>query len=344
MTNANPLSEYASLFPTNPTVSNSRPSSPNQHKFYLDLCEQKRRTPVDGYDAMSFNQLSILIDELKEIRPVSDAQIAAINSCLERLNAVGISIDINIDELTGGREGTASAYIEKLFELTNKHCPPEAKPASDKQLEYVSSMYLCPSVNFEDYGVERWIYLDNGMKRRPTGAEFIADLKTKFDSITISDFINKNRGEFNEWRKTRIRPGQLKHIMTLLERNGGSQVDQLTLLQFSQEEADAYIHTLTDELKVKLPTSLEQPDTRELTINITQKQAEESEDDKLRNIIFGLLAESGDEIDDVELLLSDDEELKDFFVYMFSCEHITPEKLAEIIDDSDRLKAIFQPK
>jgi hypothetical protein len=335
-------SKYGFLIPTRPSAPADKPSTARQHKFYLDLCEQKRRKPIDNYESLTFNELSVLIDELKELRPISDAQLQAINNCLERLAKVGIFPDIDIDNLTGGREGTASKTLDYLFKLVNKHCPPEPQPPSDKQLEYVASMYLCPAVAFEDYGVERWIYLENGMKRRPTSEEFIDALRKAFDRASISDFINKYRGEFNEWRNTRIRPGQLKHILNLLEKHGGSQVDELTLLQFSQDEADAYIKQLLDELKVPLPTSIIN-DTRELAPSpSTIDEAYEQQYKELENIFFGLMMETGEEIDNIDEFLSDKNQIREWFAFLLEKEFITPDRLLEIIESNDLLAEMFQ--
>jgi hypothetical protein len=335
-------SKYGFLVPIRPSAPADKPSTPRQHKFYLDLCEQKRRTPVEGYESMSFNSLSSLIEELKDYRPVSDAQLKALNSCIERLANVGIFPEIDIDNLTGGREGTASATLEYLFELTNKHCPPESQPASDKQLEYVASMYLCPAVDFESYGIDRWVYLENGMKRRPTSEEFIATLKDKFNRTTISDFINKNRAEFNEWRATRIRPGQLKHILDLLQKHGGSQVDELTLLQFSQEEADIYIKQLLDEIKIPVQTSLFE-ETKELAPTpSTIDEAYEQELKELENIFFGLMMETGEEIENLDEFLSDKNQIREWFAFLLEKEFITPDRLLDIIDSNDLLAEMFQ--
>jgi hypothetical protein len=335
-------SKYGLLVPTRPSAPADKPSTPRQHKFYLDLCEQKRRTPVEGYEEMSFNSLSSLIEELKDLRPVSDAQLQALNNCLERLAKVGIFPDIDIDNLTGGREGTASATLEYLFELTNKHCPPESQPPTQKQLEYVASMYLCPAVDFESYDIDRWVYLENGMKRRPTSEEFVATLKDKFDRATISDFINKFRGEFNEWRATRIRPGQLKHILNLLDKHGGSQVDELTLLQFSQDEADAYIKQLLDEIKVPLKPSIVN-DTREFAPTPhTVDEAYEQQYEELQNIFFGLMMETGEEIDNIEEFLCNKEKVREWFALLLEKELISADRLLEIIENNDLLAEMFQ--
>ncbi|MFY9421657.1 MAG: hypothetical protein WAP91_01450 [Bacilli bacterium] len=335
-------SKYGLLVPTRSSAPADRPSTPRQHKFYLDLCEQKRRTPVEGYESMSFNSLSALIEELKDLRPVSDAQLQALNNCLERLAKVNIFPDIDIDSLTGGREGTASKVLDYLFKLVNKHCPPEPQPPSDKQLEYVASMYLCPSVNFEDYGISRWIYLEDGTKRRPTSEEFIAILKESFDRSSISEFINKNRSEFNEWRATRIRIGQLKHILNLLEKHGGSQVDELRLLQLSQEEADTYIEQLLDELKVPLQTSLFE-ETRELAPSpSTIDEAYEQQYKELENIFFGLMMETGEEIENLDEFVSNKDQIREWFAFLLEKEFITPDRLLEIIESNDLLAEMFQ--
>lgn len=341
-TTATDLSKYGFLVPNQPSAPADKKSTPGQHKYYLDLCTQKRQTPIEDYIDKSFNEMSNMIEILKDLRPVSESQLNSLTKCVDRLANVGINVDINFEELTGGREGTASAVLEYLFELVNKHCTPETEPPSDKQLEYVASMYLCPSVDFESFGVERWIYLEDNMKRRPTSDEFIDTLRNKFNKSTISEFINKNREEFNEWRKTRIRPGQLKHIISLLEKHGGSQVDELTLLQFSQEEADVYIKTLLDELKVKIPTSLFK-DHRELPISITTiQQAVEENEKSLKNLFFSLQMETGCEIDDIEEFLSNVDEVREYLAYLVEKDFIYSERLAKIIDENELLADMLQ--
>lgn len=329
--------KYGFLLPTKNNSANTRMSTPPQHKFYKDLCTQKRVTPMSDEElaTKSFNELSTIIDELKDYRPVSLKQLEQINKSLAKLKAVGINPDIDVSTLTGGFEGTASVVLTQLFELVNKHCPPEAMPPSDKQVEFVAKMYLCPSVDFEDLGIERWIYLEDGMKRRPTSEEFAQSIREAFNSSTISDFINKNLAEFNEWLNTRIRPGQLKHILSLLSKHGGSQVDELTLFQFSQDEADAYIKQLIDELKIKIPTSIDRTTQDSPILAQSAKEAVEMGENDLRNTIFGLMVETGCEYDGIDCIKPD--ELKEWFAYLLDKEFITSGRLLEIISENDVL-------
>ncbi len=331
-----------SLFvPTRGKAPDTKPSSPAQHKFYRDLCEQKKRTPREDIAELNFNQMSDLIEEIKAYYPPSEAQLKYIAECVEDLKSVGINVDINYSMLTGGRSGTASSILEKLFALRDEHCPKKDLPPTDAQLRFACSMYLCPAVAFEDYDVDRWVYLENGLKRRPTDEEFCDMLKKNFTRSTISEFLNKYRGEFNEWRNTRIRPGQLKYIQSLLEKTG-SQVDELTLYQFSQEEAGAYIEQLLNESKRELPSSIIEI-THDLPISITSvAQAEEVEQDNLEKLIYSLIAETGIEpVDDVDQMLGNSEMLLDYFTYLFIEGHLSQERLNLIIEESSILQDTF---
>jgi hypothetical protein len=167
-------------------------------------------------------------------------------------------------------------------------------------------------------------------------------LKKSFTRSTISEFLNKYRGEFNEWKATRIRPGQLKYIQSLLEKTG-SQVDELTLYQFSQEEAGAYIEQLLNESKTQLPSSIIEI-THDLPISITSvAQAEETEQNNLEKLIYGLIAETGLEpADDVDQMLGSSEMLLDYFSYLFSEGYLSRERLELIVEESSILQDIFK--
>ena len=331
-----------SLFiPTRSKAPDNKPSTPAQHKFYRDLCEQKKRTPQEDLDQLNFNAMSDLIEEIKAYYPPSEAQLKYIAECITDLKSVGINVDIDYSLLTGGKKGTASATLEKLFALREEHCPKKDQPPTDAQLRFACSMYLCPAVAFEDYGISRWVYLEDGFKRRPTDEEFIAILKETFTRSTISEFLNKFRGEFNEWKGTRIRPGQLKYILSLLEQNG-SQVDELTLYQFSQDEAGAYIEQLLNESKQQLPSSLIEI-THDLPITITSvTEAQEAEEDDLRNLIYGLISETGHEpVEDIEEILGSKEMLLDYLSYLFAEGFLSQERLNAIIEESSILQDVF---
>lgn len=337
------MTTTTSMFiPTRSKAPDNKPSTPAQHKFYRDLCEQKKRTPREDLDQLNFNAMSDLIEEIKAYYPPSEAQLKYINECIADLKSVGINIEVDFSLLTGGRNGTASPTLEKLFALREEHCPKKDQPPTENQLKFACSMYLCPAVAFEDYGVSRWVYLEDGFKRRPTDEEFIAILKETFTRSTISEFLNKFRSEFNDWKQTRIRPGQLNYIKALLEQNG-SQIDELTLYQFSQDEAGAYIEQLLNENKRELPSSIIEV-THDLPITITTiKQAEDVEEENLKGIIYSLIAETGCEpVDDIEEMLGNSEMIIDYFVYLIEENHLTPERLQLLMEDSSTLATIFQ--
>lgn len=261
-----------------------RTPSPRQISYYLDLCTQRKIAPKN-YHTMTGDELAQEIEAVRSFYPASDRQKEIIRDTITSLQEMGVNINLMSDEdmakLTGGREGTASALIENLINMQRQHS--DKQPPSDNQLQFLVSMFLCPDVPFEDFGVMRKITLnDEGLWRKPTPDEFAEDLKKKMTRKEASKFIDDYRGSFHTWRSTRIRPEQMRYIRQLEERmsdlsspnvvewavnpdgslvqvmkqrtlkeeynpTGYVPLDEMELMMFSVEEASKYIDILKSE-------------------------------------------------------------------------------------------------
>ena len=117
---------------------------------YLDsmtsrMTEEKKREilGMDDIGALSGDEIRGIIDSLSDqkhgVLPASEKQVALIIRLADKLaieldaflNEQGI---IELDSLTGGRDGTASEVIEKLIGLDN------SSPATEKQISTIRSM------------------------------------------------------------------------------------------------------------------------------------------------------------------------------------------------------------
>jgi hypothetical protein len=243
-----------------------------------------------NYLDMDYDTLAQEIEEVRNFFPASEKQIQMIKDKIANLNDnVNLNIkmpsEAELKQLTGGMAGTASAMIDSLMKLEQQYA--DEFPPSDKQLEFIVNMYLCPDVPFEDFGVSRKVDLENGLWRKPTPDEFAEECRKAFRRNTASKFIDDYRGTFHTWRSTRIRPSQKKYIRQLEERmsnlsspraiqfavtpegaiiqvqdtnkdnadkynpTGYKLMDDMYLDMYSTEEASKYIDTLKAELANK---------------------------------------------------------------------------------------------
>lgn len=134
----------------------TRPASSASVRFVRSLFEQRRLTAdpqffdrVNAMDAQEYGEYleSVLIrceadqqlcsktiDWAKKLpylpKPASEAQIAAIRKiAAKKLDEDGIrEIEAQIADLTGGREGTASKLMDKLFAMPFRNLPPVNLP------------------------------------------------------------------------------------------------------------------------------------------------------------------------------------------------------------------------
>ena len=340
----------------------ANPPSKGQIKFYSDLCKQKRVKPRN-VNEFTYDTMSEEIQRLLAYHPASDSQIKLINDKVKNLNKLMSNLNFTeeqiqqfeedkdnvisiiilgiikkdlelepiISKLTGGMEGTASKLIEGLISV-ERHFN-EIQPPSPNQLKLLTSMFLCPDVAFEDYGVSRKIELEDGMWRKPSPEEFAEKLKENFTYSKASEFLNKYRGQFHEWKKTRIRPEQMRYIMQLESYMGNDNTPGVVevattmdgevinlaqgkeyingaafvphteeqLIQFSIEQASQYIDQLKAELDRVQETSFVEPEIEymELRSIDTIEDTISFEYEELNSLMYKLEAIAG--YDDEEL-------------------------------------------
>lgn len=204
---------------TQSTFKSNRPFSVSdaRAKYYYDLCSQKGIKGINIYEVKTNDEFDAELNRVRSFRKPSDAQLKLIEQKIANLATMDVHIEVPSD-LTGGLDGTAGQLIQALIALEKEHYD-EAKP-TDAQLQVIVSYYLCPDVAFEDHNISRRIEMDTfpGAWRRPTPQEFAEQIKEKMSRKDASAFIDKYRGDFYTWNKTRIRPEQIKMIRDLEER------------------------------------------------------------------------------------------------------------------------------
>ena len=210
--------------------------TPKQITYYNDLCARKNIRPKDT-NQFTFETLG---KEIEELRTLPDSaslkQIVKIEQLVEEITKLGGKIAPFSQEfmrrLTGGREGTASQLIETLIERRNTLN--EVAPPSEAQLAIMVEWFLCPDIPFEDYGVEKKVYLDHltsystdvdtsdklekRLWRLTTAEEFAQRISKHITKKQASAFIDQYRSVFYDWRKTRITAQQANYIRELEKR------------------------------------------------------------------------------------------------------------------------------
>lgn len=221
------------------TSAHVRKPSPNQVKFYYDLCERKRvnRKDINQY---TFDQLGEEIQALQAMPdPASERQLEKIKELQNEIIANGGDMkpmsDAVLNSLTGGREGSASSLIQTLFDMRaelNINAP-----VTEAQLKILVEWFLCPDVPFEEFSseevyakkyganqaesqtvtisIQRRVDLGNGEWRLMLPSEFAEEISSKMTKKQASKFIDDYRGAFYDWRKTRITSQQIKYIREL---------------------------------------------------------------------------------------------------------------------------------
>lgn len=353
-----------------------RPATPGQIKYYLDLCKQRNVEPKD-VNNFTFDTMSEEIQRLMKFYPASPAQIKLITDKVNNLKSIisvinftdeqvetfkndesniistiivgiidnSLKLDSIISKLTGGKDGTASKLIENLINVEKKFS--NIQEPTEKQLEIMVNMFLCPDVPFENYGISRRIELEDGLWRKPTPEEFANQIKSTLTKADASKFIDDYRGVFYEWKKTRIRPEQLRYIMELESRLGsqsptteineaytinGDVIEinknkreyikgteyvphtQEQLIQFSIEQASEFIDQLKSELNRREASSFAELETDELNASFYNKNEVDIEYEELKNLMYKLEAVAGYNDEDlheavgIELIKDDDPE------------------------------------
>lgn len=202
-------------YPTSGTYSgvNEKLASPKQIKYYLDLCESKKVEPRDVTNITS-KAISELINEVKSIVTVSTSQIDMLKRLGEETN-VNITDEL-IGKLTGGKEGSASKLIEQLLE--RKRSMGNQLPPTDAQVKFLTDMFLCPDIPFEEYEIQKKRQIGDNTYVLMTPSEFAEEVKAKIHMSEASAFIDKYRGIFFTWKNSRATLEQIKYIRQLEER------------------------------------------------------------------------------------------------------------------------------
>ncbi len=224
-----------------------RSATPNQIKFYIDLCAQKSVEVDPEHTEWSIQEMSSKINELlamKRIIFASEKQIETIVRLSEQLNMP----KPNTDMLKNLPIDKASQLIEKLIKQTNKSDKP-----SEKQLQMLADMMKCPDVDFTELIPVHPTYIKELDEFRVLYKRALANKSKKVTSngvtITIEelqdaiishqnkinetiinydlstltrkqvgDFIQDNSEKFYAWRDSRPSQAQKDFIRTLQER------------------------------------------------------------------------------------------------------------------------------
>ena len=165
-------------------------------------------------------------------------------------------------------------------------------------------------------------------------------IKQAFSKDMASEFLNKFKVEFNNWTRTRIRPGQFAYMKTLYERLG-QQVDESTMLQFSMEEAGIVIDGL-----LKASKETYKPEiivNREIKVapKNTEEARVQSEED-LEKLLYKIIAETGEEpVDGVDELLAHPELVKDYVVFLLENGLMENDTVKAYCEDCEELREAF---
>lgn len=361
--------------PTNTSGNESddtRKPTERQYAFYKDLCTQRNVEAKDIAEFASYDELS---DEIKKIRayfPASEKQIELIKAKIENLNKMDVNITMpDTSALTGGREGSASKLIESLLKMEKQY--KDKMPPSEKQLQYMVNMFLCPDVGFEEYEINKKIALENNKWRYMNPNEFAEEIKSKMNGKEASYFIDKNKEAFNQWRSTRIRPEQQRYIRVLEDRFIGKEdytiewvvnnkgememkktynttedtskiwrLTEMQLMQFSVKDASKYIEILTSELARKEKSTTLEPE------NSREDKKEDNELKALETVIYYLETVVGHELfefhEKISSLLTDGfdsteinqikNDIREFMLEIIKQDYIDLAGLVELCKDS----------
>lgn len=353
-----------------------RPATAGQIKYYNDLCTQRNIQPQPA-SSFSFDTMSEEIKRLMSFYPASPAQVKIIVDKVNNIKSIVSTMSFTeeqvtqfendkenkisfiiycaikdnlkplnelVKELTGGREGTASKLIESLIGVEKQFS--DMQGITEPQLEILVNMFFCPDIPFENFDILRKIDLGEGLWRKPTPEEFANQIKVNLNKADASKFIDDYRGIFYDWKKTRIRPEQMRYIQELESRLGsqsptteineaftlfgdlvqvgknkreyikGEEYVPLTqeqLIQFTIEQASQFIDQLKSELNRKEGSSfLElELDYNELRTSHSEREAIEMEYKEFLDLMFRLEAVAGyadeDLHDSARILLIEDD-------------------------------------
>lgn len=309
-------------------------------KYYFDLCQQRGIEPINIYEVKSQEEFGEELERVKSFRKPSEKQLNLITEKLNNLKEMGIEVEIP-KVLTGGLDGTAGLFIGQLIELEKEYS--DIAPMSDAQLRTIVGYYLCPDVAFEDYAISRRIELENGMWRRPTPQEFAEIVKANMKKRDASLFIDKYRGVFYEWQKTRIRPEQAKLIRQLESRfqsNNSKLIETVVTIggkkiemKSGRHEAPITEYVALDEMQL-LMLSIE--DASHL-INMMKSELNNKDLYRFGEISDGSQTMEGMRHNSHSAEMAKEEELKDLVRIAYKMEAVAGYKLPELHDAIDEI-------
>jgi predicted component of type VI protein secretion system len=154
-----------------------------------------------------------------KINKPSKIQMDLIQKKLDNIATFGIELTFEVpvlSDLTGGKDGTASQFIEFLINFERDNYD-KALP-TEKQLQRLCEYYLCEEVAFEEYNVKRRVALGDGLWRKLTVEEFVAELNNRLNRREASTIIEKYAPIHLAWKQKRATIEQRKYIMELQER------------------------------------------------------------------------------------------------------------------------------
>ena len=330
-----PRLEKKHLEPNEPSKSsNFRKPTLGQLKYYTDLCKQRNIKPEETA-SLDYDKVSAMIKEMLKFYPASPAQLDLIRDKLANIRKLGYDAKTTEDDLkrlTGGREGTASKFIETLIA---KETELEANaPITENQLKTIVSYFFCPDIDFESHNIPRRIDIDveKGLWRKPTPQEFAENIASTFNKKSASEFINQSGSIFYDWKKTRIRPNQLNYIKELekqlcndsklrevrvavdtdgkiveMDKSANVQVKGTTyvphtdeqLIQYSIEQASQFINQLKSEIARHEDSAMEENLPEYVRTPKTEQEALDKEFAILSSMMYKLEAIAGYEDEDL---------------------------------------------
>jgi hypothetical protein len=310
----------------------SRAQSPSQAGYYNSLCKQHNLEPKVGFSLWDYETMSHEIQLLKDLKvAISDKQIEIINKIIERNS---FKMEVDFSKLTGGRDGSASKFIEQLFKLEEAN--KANLPVTENQLTLLLNMFACPDANFADLGIDKFIPREHEghvYKYKLSADEVAQAILDKVSQADASAFIAKYRDLYYGWKQTRLTIKQQEHIRTLEARMMGTSsagvedeifvtfegermsmsqltgkinkewapkgyepLSDLAIAQLSKEGAQEYIDRLNWELS---PAGREKIMGSSFVEDETfemlrKKDADSAEQDALRTIVHSLLASMGE--------------------------------------------------
>lgn len=196
--------------------------SPNLMKFAKDLYRTHKLND-DALDTMTWQEVKAEVDRLQALpQPMSPAQEETLFKVLGELTELGCPVEIPsavMKQLTGGREGSASQLIEKLF--AKRFEAQQNAPLSDAQADILITWFLCPDIPFENFNIVKKAMLPEISEvawRFITCDEFKEQLRENMTRSQASQFIDEYRGVYFDWKKTRCSTQQKNYIRQLEER------------------------------------------------------------------------------------------------------------------------------